>query len=324
MNLIILIIFSILVLSIFISILIIGSYFSSKNPPPYSGPVTRIFIIGDSFTFKNNFPNILQILLGDSYIVNSYCVPRLNLTVAYADDNVKSMIVNGKYDYVVLQDQSARCFMSTKKFEQSTIDFVRLIRSVGSYPVLYEPWAYKSDHADLNHGGKKKKSFCARLYNYNRVPKRAVELCNSDHETTTPEKIQKYTLKEYQSISRKLENIPIIYVGEAWWSLKDQRESILFNICDKKHPNVAGSYFNALIVYKFFTGKDVTNLPTNNITYCADCKSKTNPPGYPKCYDCCYIPHLNPDCDTCKQPLVTLDPDLVKKLQNYAQNFTSE
>jgi hypothetical protein len=296
---------------------------SKKNPipPPRPGGVTTILIIGDSFTFKNNLPAILQDIMGPSYVIDCYTLPRLNLTKAYADPVVQNRVINGRYDYVVLQDQSARCFMSTKKFEQAASDWVDLIKRVGSKPVLFEPWAYAQGHADMNQGTDKKKSFCYRLYHYKNVPDRAAELCNDDHVTTTPAKVQAFTLEEYQSTASDLDDIPIIYVGEAWQSFGDKREDTLFNSCDFKHPNVAGSYFTALIIYKFFTGKKASDLPTKGLTFCADCASKTDPSDFPKYYDCCYVPHLNADCEGHTNPTVTIPPGQAQYLQKMADDF---
>ena len=89
----------------------------------------RILMIGDSYTFKNNMPSIFQSILGDKYQVDSHVIPKWNLTVAYNDKNVKNMIINGKYNFVILQEHSARIIMATKSFKDAVHNFITLIKN---------------------------------------------------------------------------------------------------------------------------------------------------------------------------------------------------
>ena len=120
----------------------------NSNSNSNSNSKIRILMIGDSYTFKNNMPSIFQSILGHKYQVDSHVIPKLNLTVAYNDQNVKNMIINGKYNFVILQEHSARIIMATKSFKEAVQNFITLINNTGSHPVLFEPWAYTDNHPD--------------------------------------------------------------------------------------------------------------------------------------------------------------------------------
>jgi hypothetical protein len=322
------------VLAIIVLLLKINSN-SNFNP----NSKIRILMIGDSYTFKNNMPSIFQSILGHKYQVDSHVIPKLNLTVAYNDQNVKNMIINGKYNFVILQEHSARIIMATKSFKEAVQNFITLIKNNGSHPVLFEPWAYTDKHPDYKPNPVDwqppvecplsntksdilvKAPFCYRLKcrdktkGVNYVSKVTAAICSTDYNTTS-KKVQAFTKKECDDLSGVL---PIIYIGEAIWGYKDT--SILFNLCDEKHPTLAGSYLIALLLYKYFTGKNVTLL-SSKVTGCIDCPiTSTLPNDWKKCFDCCYKPSLNSGCGKCNNPDSVIDPNIVKNLQEYVSTL---
>ena len=307
-----------------------------------SNPKIRILMIGDSYTFKNNMPSIFQSILGHKYQVDSHVIPKLNLTVAYNDQNVKNMIINGKYNFVILQEHSARIIMATKSFKEAVQNFITLIKNNGSHPVLFEPWAYTDKHPDYKPSPVNwqppvecpipntksdilvKAPFCYRLKcrdktkGVNYVSKVTAAICSTEKDdyNTTSKKVQAFTKKECDDLSGEL---PIIYIGEAIWGYKDT--SILFNLCDEKHPTLAGSYLIALLLYKYFTGKNVTLL-SSKVTGCIDCPiTSPLPNDWKKCFDCCYKPSLNSGCSKCNNPTIVLDTKIVKNLQEYVSKL---
>lgn len=329
------IILSIIILSIIILTLVIYLTIKKNNSKQI-----KILMIGNSYTFKNNMPAIFRNLLGDKYTVDCHVFPRLNLTTSFSDQKVKDMITQGKYKFVVLQEQSARIIMAGKSFKEAAKDFIKLIRSVGSQPVLFEPWAYQKDHSDYipdrwtppnqcptqsTIKSKYKAPFCYRLkcrdIQNNKQSDVTKAICSqspTDY-TTTPIEVQKFIRRECDYI-KKHYDIPVIYIGDAIWNYSDP--NLLFNYCDKKHTNLAGSYLIALMLYKYFTNKNVTNLP-DKMSGCIDCPEK----GPWNCIDCCYKPYLNADvCFMCnnRSQYITLDQSLVKNLQQYVQNFNQK
>lgn len=334
----------ILITILVISVVSVVLYFLIKRKNVFSDKI-RILMIGDSYTFKNNMPSIFQNILGNKYQVDSHVIPKLNLTVAYADKKVRDMITQGQYNFVILQEHSARILMATKSYKIAVQSFVTLIKSVGAQPVLFEPWAYRADHPDYIPNPKDwkppsqcptedqeqvqttsvKAPFCYRLKcrdkrtDIHHISKVTEAICSSDKNdyTTTPKKVQKYMKKQCEDLS--IYNLPIIYVGEAVWGYSDP--SILFNSCDAKHPTLAGSYLIALMLYKYFTEKDVTKL-SDRVSGCIDCPVVSPlPTDWKKCFDCCYNPPLNTGCSTCNNPTITLDPSVVKNIQEYVKGF---
>lgn len=94
-------------------------------------------------------------------------------------------------------------------------------------------------------------------------------------------------------------------------------DNMFFNSCDAKHSTLAGSYFVALIMYKYFTGKDVTKL-SDKVSGCIDCPVPYSK-HFRKCFDCCYKPSLKDQCSECDNKTLTLPSELVRKLQSYVQ-----
>jgi hypothetical protein len=280
---------------------------TSKVSPLYSSAITspiKILFIGDSFTFKNNMPAILQGMLGSNYIVDMEAEPARTLDTAYGEtQHVINMIKNGGYTYVILQDRSSEAFLGNVKFEQVIPKFVSLITQSGATPVLFEPWTYRSDAPEYGASG-----YCSML---SHSPIYSV-LC--DGGTTSPAKVQQWLKQEYTKIGAA-NGIAVVYVGEAFWAV-DDREKLLFNVCDAMHPTLAGTYLIALMFWQFLTKGDVTNISTP-LTSCVDCATMTSPGS--GCLDCCA--NIRTACSSCLKVMGTLDPLIMKRLQTVASEF---
>jgi hypothetical protein len=282
--------------------------------------VSTILFIGDSFTFKNDTPGILQKLLGNKKFKISMDVwPSRTLTKAWESQNLLDRIKKNKYTYVVLQDMSNQPVIAFSDFMTAMNNFITLIKSVGSKIVLYETWTYKDGSPVFSNGSK---SFCTELQTNSQGSTASSQdnkkvynfICDTDN-TTTSQKVQSQIRQAYQLVSKKY-NLPIVYVGDAFFSTGNNRDTLLMNTCDDLHPNLAGSYLIALMFYQFFTGKSAKTLsiPSDGYTGCEDCLSSS------KCKDCCADVRKE-ICKTCTKVSTSIDSNTIEYLECIADNM---
>ena len=107
----------------------------------------RILFIGNSHTYFNDLPHIVQVLAGeDGYDCQVAMLAHGGWYLAqHAEEpEVRFNIRYGKYDYVVLQEHS-HPFGPEEKFFQAVLALNQLIREAGSTPVIYATWARKTE-----------------------------------------------------------------------------------------------------------------------------------------------------------------------------------
>jgi hypothetical protein len=107
----------------------------------------HVLFVGNSYTYVGNMPQIVSLLTESKHLP---VITRKSVVGgAYLKDHwegnkglkTKEMITNGKFDYVVLQDQS----QSTLEVPDTTLKYINLfckfIRQTKAEPLLYETWA---------------------------------------------------------------------------------------------------------------------------------------------------------------------------------------
>jgi hypothetical protein len=104
----------------------------------------RILFVGNSFTSNNNLPKLLKELAGARGIEVEHKVIsaggaslRQHLNAGKALD----AIANGRYDVVVLQEQSTLPIKSPARFRESARDFHEAIAAAGARTAFYLTWA---------------------------------------------------------------------------------------------------------------------------------------------------------------------------------------
>ena len=108
----------------------------------------RILMLGNSFTFFNNMPQMLAELAGAEVVHHTRGGARLAeqlnsktkmgaMTLAALQDE--------KWDYVILQEMSNGPISAKNSFLNSVAGLCELIRENGAVPVLYVTWAYQRD-----------------------------------------------------------------------------------------------------------------------------------------------------------------------------------
>ncbi len=107
----------------------------------------RILFIGNSYTYFNDLPKTLQ------SIASAGASPRrLELGTiliggatlrSHWNDSTLHLIRRGRWDYVVLQEQSVAPIQSPEDFMKYGKRFAQAIRAAGARPVLFMTWARK-------------------------------------------------------------------------------------------------------------------------------------------------------------------------------------
>ena len=106
----------------------------------------RILMLGNSFTYYHDMPDILAHLLGAEVVAHTrggaYLAEQLNPETEMGARTLKAL-QEEKWDYVVLQEQSNAPALHREAFQQSAAALCALIHENGAKPVFYATWAYR-------------------------------------------------------------------------------------------------------------------------------------------------------------------------------------
>ena len=134
----------------------------------------------------------------------------------------------GKYDYVVIQEQSLRPIEDTAKFYEGARALAAKIRGIGATPVLYNHWGRKAGSPDL-----------IRL--------------DMTNESMT------WTLAGIgEAIGEELD-MPVAYVGLAFYDIYTNTNIEIYDD-DLYHPIYNGSYLVAATIFAKIFGVDPTTV----------------------------------------------------------------
>jgi cysteine-rich repeat protein len=148
-----------------------------------------------------------------------------NLAYHNGNSATTSMIENGDFEYIILQDQSAgACFSdwetSSSKIRANAIALSNKIHDAGAKSVMYETYAYANSFPS--------------------------DLCSNKEE------MQDQILYVYSSIADELDGL-MAPVGEGFRYAYANYDMNLH--ADKLHPSPEGAYLAAAVFFGFFTGE---------------------------------------------------------------------
>ena len=181
----------------------------------------RVLFIGNSYTYVNNLPAVFAALArdGNQAVVKTQIVAPGGwfLKTHWEQGDARRLLSQGKWDYVVLQEQSLLGSVVERDgqlhigndhfFHPYAVMWVRAIKDAGATPVLYLTWAHKptpEDQAILNDA-------------YERVA------------------------GEEQAV--------VAPAGLAWARIREQHPEIDLFQPDGSHPSPAGTYLAACAFY---------------------------------------------------------------------------
>lgn len=189
----------------------------------------RVLIIGNSYTFCNDLPAVLQALSSKTkcpLIVESYTAGAMSLR-GFLDDpqhaKAKQLVESGNYDWVILQDQSQTPAYKPDETMDSVRRWTAIANKSNTKVMLFLTWAHASSD-----GGK----------------------------TSPLIAMQEQTSTTYckAAVANKVKVAP---VGEAWarWYRKHPGKAL--HTDDMSHPNPNGTYLAACVIHASISGKPI-------------------------------------------------------------------
>lgn len=199
----------------------------------------EILFIGNSYTFYNNMPTAYFATMAQAagYQLNVQSITKGAYTLEkFADpkDPYGALVANAlsgttKFDFVILQEQSARPATNPGAFYDGVRPLVERIREIGAQPVLYATWGRKEGSDTL------------------------------EKNNMTSEEMTWKLASAYDAIAKELD-IPVVHVGIAFRELYTGTKLELYN-ADKSHPSHVGSYVAALSLFCGIFGADPEDVP---------------------------------------------------------------
>ena len=116
----------------------------------------RILMLGNSFTFVNNMPQMLAELTGGEVVHHTRGGARLSEHLnpgTKLGARTQAALQDEHWDYVVLQEMSHGPITSPKSFFSSVEQLCKQIRENGAVPILYATWAYQKGGDQLTAKG---------------------------------------------------------------------------------------------------------------------------------------------------------------------------
>ncbi len=189
----------------------------------------KVLIIGNSYTFYNDLPNVLQALSSKTKCplkVESYTAGAMSLR-GFLDDpqhaKARQLVESGNYNWLILQDQSQTPAYKPEETMDSVKRWTAIAKKNNTKVMLFMTWA----HASMD-GGK----------------------------TTPLVAMQESTSTTYckAAVENKVKVAP---VGEAWarWYKKHPDKEL--HLQDLSHPNPSGTYLAACVIHASISGKPV-------------------------------------------------------------------
>ncbi|WP_224368213.1 SGNH/GDSL hydrolase family protein [Hyalangium versicolor] len=193
----------------------------------------RVLFIGNSYTYLNNLPALLEGLAASAtpplrIQTRAVTRPGVRLQQHWDRGDALAALREGHWDYVVLQEQSTLGLLLIEgrhevndpelAFHPYARRFVEEARKVGAQPLFLLTWARRD----------------------------------------TPESQARLT-QAYMSVARDL-GAPIIPAGLAWARVRQEDPDVVLYNEDGSHPSPAGSYLTASALYATLTGSSPVGL----------------------------------------------------------------
>ena len=201
-----------------------------------------ILFIGNSYTYYHDMPTQIfdQIARAAGYEPNVISVTcgghsleqHANVTDPYGLKVAMHLLPKNinKFDFVVLQEQSMRPTFSDKSpFYDAVRTLSAKAKDINAQPILYSTWGRRGGSVDLKMYGMNNESMTWRL------------------------------AAAYTAIGEELD-IPVSYVGLAFFEIYKGDSGIELYDEDKSHPSYAGSYLAAMTLFAKMTGIDPTTV----------------------------------------------------------------
>ena len=203
---------------------LLQSCLGSTAPSVPTGPGSGILFVGNSLTYWNDLPLIVQAVFdtagGDRYEVGMIAAPDVSLEDHWNDGAARSHIERGGWQIVVLQQGPSSLPDSRLLLRDYVLRFAGPIRAIGAQPALYSVWPSRGRQGDFA---------------------RAIE--------------------SYALAAADVNGL-FFPVASAWLAAWRRDSTIVLYEPDGLHPSVAGSYLAALVMYGVISKKTPLGLPS--------------------------------------------------------------
>ncbi len=199
-------------------------------------PGERVLLVGNSLTWYNGMPQMIQGLADSDpgappMFVVSYTQDGATLQQLSGERRLSDLIAGVRWDDVVLQEQSELLSFTQPQYEQTTVPYARTlsarIAADGARTVLEMTWGYRRATRKTSPG--------------TRIPP-----CRRGSSRAT--------------VSSAASSTPRRPVGLAWRATLWQRPGLDL-WADGRHPNRAGSYLTACVLYAELSDHDPRGIP---------------------------------------------------------------
>jgi len=198
----------------------------------------RIILVGNSFIFYNNMPSLLQHMLnedknlGAHYQIEAIVQGGASLKDHVSNGLVRQALQKGPVTQIYIQEQSQAPLFTNEK-EDSIVAAKTLVlegRKAGAKMFMVSTWPFRAGH----------EFYKSPAYS-NFTPLKNVD----DMEAR---------ISAYYSSTAKSLGAGYIPLGQQWLRVTKTHPNLNLYDPDGRHPNLAGSYLYALMLYKSITG----------------------------------------------------------------------
>ena len=183
----------------------------------------NILFIGNSFTARNNMPQLLVDLAaarGRDVRCSMIQAGGASLRMHWNKGEAVKAIAKGQYDWVVLQEQSTLPVKNAQRMRENIELFVEPVAASGAQMALYLTWARRN------------------------AP-------DSQNAITTA----------YKSASKEI-GATLVPAGVAWETFMATHDTPLLHDKDLSHPTLAGSYLAACVFLAALFKENATGIET--------------------------------------------------------------
>ncbi len=193
---------------------------AASDPPAVP---LRVLFIGNSLTYFNDLPAILEALAkaGGQPALSwkGVLIPGASLEDQWRGGGTRRAIGGEKWDFVVLQQGPSASREGREVLLAYAARFAREIRAAGARPAIYMVWPESSRTSELDD-----------------------------------------VSQSYRLAARQVDGL-LFPVGEAWRLAGKRDGTLALYSADGLHPTVAGSYLAALVMYQQLYGQTPVGLP---------------------------------------------------------------
>ena len=204
----------------------------------------NVLFLGNSYTAFNNLPNIVSNIansMGDFLYTGSNTIGGATLQTHFENNNSNDLIMQGNWDYVVLQEQSQYPSFPLWQVEQSVFPYAsQLNELVHNYndcgeTVFFMTWG--REDGDINN-------------------------CPNWPPVCTYEGMDDLLQERYLMMANQNDAL-VSPVGAVWRYIRDNNYDFELYSSDGSHPSTLGSYVAGVCFYTTLFQKDPTEITWN-------------------------------------------------------------